>query len=156
MTSRRELVLATGVEVFAEHGLHGLTHGGVDRAGELPRGTTSNHFRTRSALVRAVCEEVAERRLAEGAGPHDERLALAWYELLIAARRQPWIAEAVAPVHTRMHQLVEQARPEGLPLTTAQVMALAAGLEYAELVTGEDLGAAADLLRCTLRGEQAS
>lgn len=147
MTSRRDLVLATGVDVFAREGLHGLTHGGVDRAGHLPRGTTSNYFRTRSALVQAVCEEVADRRLAEGEGPHDERVALAWYELLIAARREPWIGEAIAPLRARMRDIVEHGRPEGIPLTTGQIMALLGGIEFAELVTGEDLSEAIDVLR---------
>ncbi|WP_313023148.1 hypothetical protein [Mobilicoccus sp.] len=144
--SRRALALAAAVDVFGRDGLHGLTHGRVDAAGSLPRGTTSNHFRTRAALVQAVCEEVTDRRLAEGAGPHDDRLALAWCEVLIASRREPWIADAVAPLRARMRALVEAGRDDDIPLTTPQLMALLTGIEFAELVTGESLGVVVTML----------
>lgn len=146
MRSRRAEALTSGLDLFAREGLHGLTHRRVDQAGGLPTGTTSNHFRSRTALVAAVCEEVVARRLAEGHGPHDEQLALAWYELLIAARREPWIADAIAPLRARMRDLVDDGRHDGLSLTTPQVMALLAGLEYAQIVTGEDLSMVIPLL----------
>lgn len=147
MTPRRELTLATAVDVFARRGLHGLTHGGVDRAGELPSGTTSNYFRTRAALVQAVCEEVVARRLTEGAGPYDPDLALAWHEVLIAARREPWIAKAIAPLRARMHDLIREGIGTDIPLTPRQIAALLSGIEFAELVTGESLADVIPLVR---------
>lgn len=138
-SSRRDEVLAAAVDLLGREGLHGLTHGRVDRAAGLPAGTASNHFRTRAALVTAVADALAARRLADGAGAHDEGLALGWFELLIAARREPWIAEAIAPMRARMAELVERQRDDRLPITTPELMALLTGLEFGALATGIEL-----------------
>lgn len=50
----RQAVLAA-VEVLGEKGAAGLTHRAVDQHAQLPEGTTSNHFRTRDALIDAIC-----------------------------------------------------------------------------------------------------
>ncbi len=42
-------------------GIHALTHRAVDTAAGLPAGSTSNHFRTRDALLDAVVERFAAR-----------------------------------------------------------------------------------------------
>jgi DNA-binding transcriptional regulator YbjK len=51
MTSRPELIGDTAITLLAERGLRGLTHRAVDEAAGLPPGSTSNHARTRSALL---------------------------------------------------------------------------------------------------------
>jgi AcrR family transcriptional regulator len=56
---RRELCDAA-IQVLAEHGSRGLTHGQVDRYAEVPDGTTSYYYRTREALLRGVGKRVAE------------------------------------------------------------------------------------------------
>jgi DNA-binding transcriptional regulator YbjK len=56
---RRELCDAA-IEVLAEHGSRGLTHGQVDRYAGVPEGTTSYYYRTRAALLRGVGKRVAE------------------------------------------------------------------------------------------------
>jgi DNA-binding transcriptional regulator YbjK len=56
---RRELCDAA-IDVLAEHGSRGLTHGQVDRRAELPEGTTSYYYRTRAALLRGVSKRIAE------------------------------------------------------------------------------------------------
>lgn len=56
---RRELCDAA-IQVLAEHGSRGLTHGQVDRYAEVPEGTTSYYYRTRAALLRGVGKRVAE------------------------------------------------------------------------------------------------
>lgn len=56
--SRRDDVLDAALRVLGEQGLYGLTHRKVDRAGELPEGTTSNHFRTRATLLVGVVEHM--------------------------------------------------------------------------------------------------
>ena len=48
---RRELCDAA-INVLAEHGSRGLTHGQVDRYAAVPDGTTSYYYRTREALLR--------------------------------------------------------------------------------------------------------
>jgi DNA-binding transcriptional regulator YbjK len=51
---RRELAAEAALTVLAEHGSRGLTHRAVDEAAGLPVGSTSNYFRTRSALLEAA------------------------------------------------------------------------------------------------------
>ncbi|GGT42139.1 TetR/AcrR family transcriptional regulator [Streptomyces purpureus] len=58
--SRAELIGDAALALLAERGMRGLTHRAVDEQAGLPQGSTSNHARTRQALL-----EVAVRRLAE-------------------------------------------------------------------------------------------
>jgi DNA-binding transcriptional regulator YbjK len=58
-TPRATLIADTAIRLLAERGLRGLTHRAVDEAAGLPLGSTSNHARTRAALL-----EAAVRRLA--------------------------------------------------------------------------------------------
>lgn len=55
---RRELLVTTAVEIIAEKGMKGLSHLTVDARAGVPRGSTSNYFRTRAALVGAVLEHI--------------------------------------------------------------------------------------------------
>jgi AcrR family transcriptional regulator len=64
MTSRREDLLDAAISVLGESGIHGLTHRAVDTAAGLPAGSTSNHFRTRNALLNAVVVRFAARERA--------------------------------------------------------------------------------------------
>lgn len=67
--SNRERVLAAAVELLGTRGLRALTHGRVDDAAGLPRGSTSNVFRTRSALLQGAVEAIVAAELpAVGAG----------------------------------------------------------------------------------------
>lgn len=61
---RRAALTDAAISVVAEQGLRGLTHRAVDAAARLPQGSTSNHFRTRAALVEAVAERIEARELA--------------------------------------------------------------------------------------------
>ncbi|WP_150242910.1 TetR/AcrR family transcriptional regulator [Nocardiopsis quinghaiensis] len=61
MSQNRIRALDAALRLLGTHGLHALTHGKVDTAAGLPRGSTSNHFRTRAALVRGVVERLEER-----------------------------------------------------------------------------------------------
>ncbi|GGD30439.1 TetR/AcrR family transcriptional regulator [Nocardioides daphniae] len=60
MPTRRELVADAAVTVLATEGPRGLTHRAVDRAADLPPGSTSNCFRSRAALVSAVIDRVEQ------------------------------------------------------------------------------------------------
>jgi DNA-binding transcriptional regulator YbjK len=60
---RRELCDAA-IQLLADDGAKGLSHLKVDTKAGVPEGTTSFYFRTRSALLRAVAERVAELDLA--------------------------------------------------------------------------------------------
>ncbi|WP_055551234.1 TetR/AcrR family transcriptional regulator [Streptomyces sp. NBRC 110028] len=59
--SRSELIADTALALLAERGMRGLTHRAVDEAAGLPPGSTSNHARTRAALLKAAVRRLAER-----------------------------------------------------------------------------------------------
>lgn len=54
--STRERALTAAVSLLAEGGLRALTHGRIDDRAGLPKGSTSNFFRTRAALVTGVMD----------------------------------------------------------------------------------------------------
>lgn len=64
MQNRRDDLLDAAISVLGERGIHGLTHRAVDATAGLPTGSTSNHFRTRDALLNAVVERFAARERA--------------------------------------------------------------------------------------------
>jgi AcrR family transcriptional regulator len=64
MVTRREALLDAAITVLGEGGMHALTHRAVDTAAQLPAGSTSNHFRTRDALLNAVVERFAAQERA--------------------------------------------------------------------------------------------
>ena len=58
------LVADAAVTVLAREGLRGLTHRAVDAEAGLPSGSTSNCFRSRSALLQAIVARLEELDLA--------------------------------------------------------------------------------------------
>ncbi|MFE7130427.1 TetR/AcrR family transcriptional regulator [Streptomyces sp. NPDC057638] len=58
------MIADTALALLAERGMRGLTHRAVDEAAALPQGSTSNHFRTRQALLEATVRRLAERDAA--------------------------------------------------------------------------------------------
>src|SRR3954453_6550341 len=62
--SRRDEALEAALTVLGARGLRHLTHRAVDQRAGLSPGSTSNHFRTREALVGAVIEHLAARERA--------------------------------------------------------------------------------------------
>ncbi|MEU6123452.1 TetR family transcriptional regulator [Streptomyces sp. NPDC047123] len=112
---RTELIADAALALLAERGMRGLTHRAVDEAAGLPQGSTSNHARTRLALLEAAVRRQAEReaevldpaelpdptagldQLATGlalalhrylTGEH-RRLLVSRYELALEATRRP-------------------------------------------------------------------
>lgn len=65
---RRTVLADTAIAVLAETGMRGLTHRAVDRAANLPPGTTSAYYRTRQALLTALVRRLValdQRELQE-------------------------------------------------------------------------------------------
>ncbi len=58
---RRRALADAGISVLAAEGARGLSHRAVDRRAEVPQGTASNYFRSRSALIDALVERIEER-----------------------------------------------------------------------------------------------
>ncbi|WP_069887370.1 TetR/AcrR family transcriptional regulator [Streptomyces luteocolor] len=79
---RTELIADTALALLVERGMRGLTHRAVDEAAGLPQGSTSNHARTRLALLETAMRRQAEREAevldpARMPGPEAGREALA-------------------------------------------------------------------------------
>lgn len=65
MANTRDRALEAAVRLVGEQGVRALTHARVDADAELPRGSTSNWFRTRDALVAGVVVWIAEQERAD-------------------------------------------------------------------------------------------
>ncbi|WP_256106425.1 TetR/AcrR family transcriptional regulator [Streptomyces sp. ODS05-4] len=114
MTARAELIADTALALLVDRGMRGLTHRAVDEAAGLPQGSTSNHARTREALLEAAVRRLADREaralaleampapdggravLADGLAPTLHRyltdhrdLLVAPFELAMEATRRP-------------------------------------------------------------------
>ncbi|MFI6345350.1 TetR/AcrR family transcriptional regulator [Streptomyces sp. NPDC050560] len=111
---RAVAVADAALRLLAERGMRGLTHRAVDEAAGLPQGSTSNHARTRLALLEAAVRRLAEREagvlapgeMASAAGGRaalgdalalalhrylsgHRELLVARYELALEATRRP-------------------------------------------------------------------
>ncbi|MDJ0311823.1 TetR/AcrR family transcriptional regulator [Arthrobacter sp. H35-D1] len=62
---RRRALADAGILVLAAEGARGLSHRAVDRRASVPQGTTSNYFRSRSALIRALVARIEERLMPD-------------------------------------------------------------------------------------------
>ncbi|MEZ3161666.1 TetR family transcriptional regulator [Microbacterium sp. BWT-B31] len=65
MATTRDRSLAAAVDLVGTQGVRALTHTRVDSAAGLPKGSTSNWFRTRDALVAGVLVWIAEQERAD-------------------------------------------------------------------------------------------
>jgi DNA-binding transcriptional regulator YbjK len=128
VTNRRDTILDAAIQVLGERGIHGVTHRTIDAAAGLPAGSTSNHFRTRDALLNAVVERFAARERANweeiaarvcpttprelarvltlaaqaAAGPQ-RTLTLARYAILVESANHPSLRERLTLVGGRVN-----------------------------------------------------
>jgi DNA-binding transcriptional regulator YbjK len=82
MPSTRDLALSAAIELLGTGGLRALTHVRVDDRAGLPKGSTSNHFRTRYALLEGVADEIVRIEPAALGEPSMPDSAEAVVELL--------------------------------------------------------------------------
>ncbi|NUO60658.1 MAG: TetR family transcriptional regulator [Hamadaea sp.] len=82
MTSTRQRALDAAIELVGTEGLRSLTHAKVDARAGLPKGSTSNYFRTRDALTVGLVEWMAQKELAELTPPFSPRTGDDLVELL--------------------------------------------------------------------------
>ena len=64
MASTKDRALHAAVEEVGDNGIRALTHARVDARAGLPKGSTSNWFRTRAALVAGVVAHLADEERA--------------------------------------------------------------------------------------------
>ncbi|MBO0979998.1 TetR/AcrR family transcriptional regulator [Microbacterium sp. SD291] len=69
MSKTRRRALDAAMTLVGTEGIRALTHGRVDAAADLPPGSTSNHFRTRAALVAGVAEWIARQEIGDAGIP---------------------------------------------------------------------------------------
>jgi DNA-binding transcriptional regulator YbjK len=148
---RRRDLCDTAIQLLADDGAKGLSHLKVDRKADVPDGTSSFYFRTRSALLRAVAERLVELDLADlqsvadstdsrGNNPSPSRLSQviirsgsepqfsrtkARYELTMQAGRDPALAailQQATDEFTKLHrEILVQLMPHGADLDPAVV-----------------------------------
>jgi AcrR family transcriptional regulator len=63
MTSPKDRALDAAIDLLGTEGLRALTHARVDERAGLPKGSTSNYFRTRAALLIGVVDWIVEREM---------------------------------------------------------------------------------------------
>lgn len=64
MTAAKARALDAAIDLVGTEGLRALTHVRVDDRAGLPKGSTSNYFRTRAALLSGVADAIVERELS--------------------------------------------------------------------------------------------
>lgn len=125
MSPTKDRALRAAQEVLGTQGIHGLTHARVDAAAGLPKGSTSNYFRTRAALVRGVIDALEEderaewsaqagdgfglddavealaRTVEDSCGPHRVR-TVARYALFVEGMHDAQVAEPVRVARERL------------------------------------------------------
>lgn len=65
VTPTRERALDAAIDLLGNQGLRALTHARVDERAGLPKGSTSNYFRTRQALLVGVVDRLVELEMPE-------------------------------------------------------------------------------------------
>ena len=65
VTSAKVPALDAAIELLGTEGLRALTHARVDSRAGLPKGSTSNYFRTRAALLTGVADRILEREVPQ-------------------------------------------------------------------------------------------
>ena len=73
MVSLKTRAVEAAVDLVGTEGLRALTHARVDERAGLPRGSTSNYFRSRSALLSGVVDDIVERELPSVDGAFSPR-----------------------------------------------------------------------------------
>ncbi|MFA4841474.1 MAG: TetR family transcriptional regulator, partial [Agrococcus sp.] len=58
MATTRDRIAAAAIELLGTEGLRSLTHRRVDDRAHVPVGSTSNHFRTRAALLEGAIDGI--------------------------------------------------------------------------------------------------
>lgn len=65
MTPTKIRALDAAIELLGTAGLRALTHARVDERAGLPKGSTSNYFRTRAALLSGAVDRIVEREMPQ-------------------------------------------------------------------------------------------
>jgi DNA-binding transcriptional regulator YbjK len=167
---RREALADAAIAIVARDGTHGLSHRTVDETAEVPRGTTSNYFRSRDALLeatvtrvvqlhfdwlaelrakregeldRAALQEILTTVLQEAVTTYRDRYR-AMLELLLEGTRRPELHDALARIFGGAVELITEAhRADGLEPSEEEIHLLRVcyiGVLFGYVVLPESLG----------------
>lgn len=130
-TTRRDQLADAAITVIAEQGMRGLTHRSVDAAAGAPIGTTSNHARSRTAILLLAMRRITELDAAEPS----------LWPVGIAALEP---AEMLAALSESLHTRIERSTPRliarfELALEATRVPELRAEYDRAGLATHGEL-----------------
>ena len=145
---RRAALADAAIAIVAQEGTHRLSHRSVDETAEVPRGTTSNYFRSRDALLEATVARIVQLHfewigglraqhegeltratlqgiltsvLQEAVTTHRDRYR-AMLELLLESTRRPDLHGALTRILGGAFELVQEAhRAEGVEPTEEEV-----------------------------------
>lgn len=151
MTDTRTRALEAAVSLVGEQGVRALTHARVDERAGLPRGSTSNWFRTRHALVAGVTTWIAESERADfaaaAATPRDVAELVDAFCAMIAAETGPFASRSRA----RYAMFLEGAAD---PVLLAPLLAQRAAFEQwmRALLTGIGVRPDDDVTRAAMAG----
>lgn len=111
---RRTEIADAALAVLAAEGSRGLTHRAVDEAAGLPSGSTSNHFRTREALLEAAARRHIELDLpspeaVEALTGNDDVLTRKQVKALILGTLEPVLAAKARPLLAARYELTLEA-----------------------------------------------
>lgn len=109
----RTRALDAAIDLLGTEGLRALTHGRVDQRAGLPRGSASNYYRTRAALLEGVADELAARDLAALSAAPEPRSPGALVDALCAAFGQATGPERAATT-ARLALFLEASHDAGL------------------------------------------
>lgn len=180
-TPRINVIADAALALLAERGMRGLTHRAVDDAAGLPQGSTSNHARTRAALLALTVHRLADREAravdpaafpAPGDGPDrlarllaqgvrhsvtaGRDLARARLELAMEAMRDPALREVYDRAgRTFLEQLAALLAAQGAPEPERQARALLAWCEGTIFYAVAGAGSAAPPSEAELRASAA-
>lgn len=176
--TRQQQVLDAAIRVLGTGGMRHLTHRAVDTEAGLPQGSTSNHFRTRDALIGAVLGRLLEREtalwtelsgdvttpeaLARAVGALVERLAedrvltLARHALLVEVAQRPELRGDVDRAHREIARwavpLIAGLGSADPPADLALLLAVIDGLLANQLADPSPRFDPAAAVRTVLRG----
>ncbi|GAA1080714.1 TetR/AcrR family transcriptional regulator [Tsukamurella strandjordii] len=147
MDERRTAICEAVLDLAADGGNRAATHGAVDRGLDLPKGSTSYYYRTRSDLLRAAIEHLATRSRTAFDRAVPSTVDLETAADVIAAQLDQLLAERRRDALAR-YALAPDAVAEGLAEPLAKCLfstPLATGL-LAELGAPQPGVAARDLI----------
>ncbi len=145
VTSNRDRALVAAIELLGTEGLRGLTHARVDERAGLPKGSTSNYFRTRAALLDGVGEwmlrqevPVVEAALKpeSAADLIDELCRL--YDFMIGPNEVTTTARMVLWMESAANERIRQALLSGRAVMTGMLVPALARLGARDPVAASD------------------